>query len=208
MTNSVLGVDVSHYEPAIDWHKAEAGGVQWMYAKASEGVGHIDSMLKSHCSAASAAGIFTGAYHFFHASMDGDEQARLYLRTVQGMDLKLPHCLDWEEGSADGEPRLFQQAEAYKWLSAVEKATGKTPVIYGGESFLRGLQLPSLFARYPLWVAHYGVREIDVHTPTPWPKFTMWQYTDAETIPGLAHGHHVDASYFNGTLQDLKAFAS
>lgn len=185
-----LGIDVSHYEPAVDWVKAKAGGVQMMYAKASEGLAHVDVTLKMHALAAQAAGVKAGAYHFFHAGMDGDAQAALYLKTVAGMKFELPHCLDWEGSSGDG------RADAKKWLLAVEKATGQIPIIYGGEAHFRELALDPSFARYPLWMAHYATTEDKLRVPAPWSKLYGWQYTDAETVPGLAPGHHVDASWF------------
>jgi len=206
--DKILGIDVSHYEPAVDWVKAKAGGVLWMYTKASEGSGHVDVMLHKHCDAAKAAGVYTGAYHFFHASVDGAEQAKLFLKTINGMKLDLPPCLDWESGSADGVAAATQKVRARAWLDEVEKATGRVPVIYGGEAFMRELRLDPEFARYPLWLAHYGVKEASVKCPAPWAKIAMWQYTDAESVPGLGNGHHVDANWFYGSDEDLKKFCS
>lgn len=191
----ILGVDTSHYEPALDWKRAKADGVVWMYSKATEGLQHVDKSLKQHCDAAAAAGVQTGAYHFFHASMDGSAQAALFLRTTFGMKFQLPPCLDWEGSSADGQSSGKQQLEAMKWLDAVEKSTGKIPAIYGGESFLRELKLPPSFARYPLWLAHYGVPENRLRVPAPWKDYWAWQFTDALAVDGLAPGHHVDANW-------------
>lgn len=204
----VLGIDVSHYEPALSWEKAKASGVLWMLTKASEGTGHTDQMLHEHCQAASLAGVLTGSYHFFHASQDGAVQALRYLRAIEGMQFDLPPCLDWESSSADGQPSGIQQREALKWLDIVEKKIGRVPIIYGGESFLRDLKLPGLFARYPLWLAHYGVPENRLHVPAPWKQYWAWQYTDSESVAGLAPGHHVDANWFNGSIEQLKAFAA
>ncbi|CAK0739625.1 lysozyme [Azospirillaceae bacterium] len=98
----VLGIDVSHYEPPLDWKKAFGGGVRWMYTKASEGLSHKDILLHKHCDDAKAAGVYTGAYHFFHASQPGEPQAEHYLKTVEGMKFDLPHCLDWESRALTG----------------------------------------------------------------------------------------------------------
>lgn len=206
-SSRLLGIDVSHYEPPVNWEKARAGGVKFMYTKATEGAGHIDKYLRVHADAAKSAGVLNGAYHFFHASIDGLKQAELYLQTVAGMSLDLPHCLDWEGSSGDGLPANAQKLEAKKWLDRVEKATGRVPMIYGGESHLREMGLGPEFERYPLWLAHYGVRESQLRLPQPWKKFTIWQYTDKESVAGLAAGHHVDANWFNGSLDDLRRLA-
>lgn len=199
----ILGVDVSHHEPALDWQKAKAGGVQWMFTKATEGLHHVDIMLHQHVGSAKGAGVLTGAYHFFHPSASGLDQANLYLKSVSDIHLELPHCLDWEV--ADSQTSLAQQKQAKAWLDTVEKKSGRVPVIYGGSAFLRNLKLGPEFARYPLWIANYGVNE--PHVPQPWKQFTMWQYTDAESVPGLAPGHHVDANVFLGSVEDLHKFA-
>lgn len=202
-----LGIDVSHYEPELTWPQAKADGVEWMYTKATEGLTHVDAYLHKHADAAMKAGVYAGAYHFFHASQDGEKQAANFLASVSGMNLTLPHCLDWEQSSADGMSAGAQIQEALKWLNMVENVTKRPPVIYGGESFLRELKLPQVFSRYPLWLAHYGVPEQRLVIPTPWPRYTMWQYTDSESVSGLASGRHVDANWFNGSVDELKAFA-
>lgn len=203
----VRGIDVSHYEPPLDWSKAKAFGVEYMFTKATEGAGHIDSLLNKHVMQARAAGVLTGAYHFFHANVNATAQANLYLDTVKNLPLDFPHVLDWESSSGDGVSADIQATRAKTWLDIVEKATGRTPIIYGGESHLRELRLKPDFARYPLWLAHYGVKEASLHVPAPWGYFTFWQYTDAETVPGLEPGHHVDANWFRGSVSDLLAFA-
>lgn len=121
-----------------------------------------------------------------------------------GLKFELPPVLDWESSSTDGETPDHQMLRAKGWLSTVASETGRTPIIYGGESHLKGLRLLPEFAKFPLWIAHYGVGQTGVHTPKPWAQWSMWQYTDAETVPGLQHGHHVDANWFNGSLDDLK----
>jgi GH25 family lysozyme M1 (1,4-beta-N-acetylmuramidase) len=97
-----------------------------------------------------------------------------------------------------------QQQVALDWLNTVEQASGHVPWIYGGESFLRELQLPVTFKRYPLIVAHYGCLPSQVRVPAPWDKYLAWQFTDAGSVPGLALGHHVDSNWFAGTADDFK----
>jgi len=201
------GIDVSHYEPEVDWVKAKASGVVWMYTKATEGLGHVDAMLNNHVKGANLAGVYTGAYHFFHASQDGKQQASVFLNNISNLSLDLIHCLDWESSSADGLPALIQKARAKDWLNEVERVTGKVPMIYGGESFLNELNLGPEFLKYKVWIAHYGVPESRVKVPAPWVKYTAWQYTDAEGPPivqGLKPGHHVDASWLNGSIDLLR----
>lgn len=201
----VLGVDVYHGDPLIDWVKAKATGCQWMYAKASE---HgIDSLLQKHTDSAKAAGVLTAAYHFFHANVDGKAQADLYLKATSGLRFNLPAILDWEQGSIDGQSREKQILEAQKWLDAVEAATGRVPWIYMGAALAASLKLPDIFGRYRLIVAHYGIMQNQLKCPTPWASLTGWQFSDAFSMPGVAVGHHIDANYFLGTYNDLLALS-
>jgi lysozyme len=196
-------IDVSHYEPVPDYVKLKANGVGAVYAKASEH--QPDSLFKAHIKAAQAAGLPCGGYHFMHAAggMSGMAQADLYLSCVKDLKLELKHCLDWESGSADGMSSDHQQGVADGWLASVEKATGRVPCIYGGESFLNDLKLPIKYAKYPLWLAHYGCAESHLKIPFPWRAYAAWQYTDAEAIAGLSDGQHVDASHADlGALLD------
>ena len=190
----VLMIDVSHYEPVPDYAKLKANGVAAVYAKASE---HApDSLFKEHVKAAQAAGLPVGGYHFLHcgSGVSGEAQAALYLSCVKGLKLELRHCLDWEGGSADGMSSAHQQSVADAWLGAVE-AIGTVPCIYGGESFLRELNLPAKYVKYPLWLAHYGCAESKLKIPFPWHSYSAWQFTDAMGITGLAGQHTVDASW-------------
>lgn len=201
----ILGIDVSHYEPSIDFALAKTSGVGWMFAKATEGTKFVDALLKQHATNAKTVGIAVGAYHFFRANFSGIDQANFFLQTCNATGLNFDLlCLDWEQGSGDGVNVNIQKNEALAFLKRIEEATKKTPIIYGGEAFLRDLGLSSDFKRYPLWLAHYGVTEAKLKVPAPWTDWTMWQFTDAGLVKGLAAGHHVDCNYFKGTLADLE----
>lgn len=189
----VRGIDVSHYEPRLDWVKARASGVVKMYTKATEGTGHLDRLLRVHVADAQKAGVLCGAYHFFHHDMDGRVQAELFLEAIKGMSLELAPCLDWETVSGDG------RNEALRWLNLVENVVGKVPVIYGGYFHFKELKLEHGFSKYPLWMAHYGISEKQLKVPAPWTSLCGWQYTDHEGPPivqGLSPGHSVDANWF------------
>lgn len=186
----VLMIDVSHYEPVPDYVKLKANGVEAVYAKASE---HgADSLFRAHIKAAQAAGLPCGGYHFFRASSDVQAQLDIFKFAIAGLKLELKHCLDWEV--SDGEPSGVQKQKALAWLKAIKAEFGHSPIIYGGESFLHDLALGKEFEEFALWLAHYGCAESHLKIPSPWAAFAGWQYTDAESIPGLAGGHHVDAS--------------
>lgn len=58
-----LGIDVSHYQPKLDWSKLK-GNIDFVIAKAGESYG-TDEMFAKHCQAAYDADLPFGAYWYF-----------------------------------------------------------------------------------------------------------------------------------------------
>ena len=196
----IIGIDISHYQHQVDWVQVKASGNQFAFIKASEGTS-IDPLYRLHVEAARREGIIVGSYHFFHPKADPVIQARTMIDATQGCFIgDLPHVLDVE--LADGLKVLGAQAadNVLKFLQFVESATGMTPIIYTAASFFLGEQNPSAFARYPLWVANYGVSTPKL--PAPWKDWKFWQYSEHQPVAGVGK---IDADFFNGSLADLQA---
>lgn len=199
--DTVRGIDVSHYQPRIDWVKVKASGVEFAIIKASEGTTNKDKLHKSHTTNARAAGVLVGSYHFLHYRSDPIVQAKNFLAAIgehKKGDLPPVADIEW----ADGITKMnFQTADlALAFLEEVEKKAGITPIIYTAASFFDGAPKPERFKRFPLWVANYRVKAPMV--PSPWDSFAIWQYTDKAAVPGAGA---VDGNLFNGTLAQLHA---
>lgn len=194
---TVRGLDVSHYQGNIDFHQVKASGQAFVFAKCTEY--NADDKYAQNKAGAKAAGLLFGGYHFFHPSRDAKGQADTFLKIAKLVAGDLLPVLDWE--STDGVPSSLDRARGRVWLDAVEKACGKTPIIYGSPYFLQALALDDSFKRYPLWVANYGVSAPLV--PAPWKTWTFWQNSDKGNIPGVP-GSHEDTDLFNGPLENLK----
>lgn len=194
---TVGGFDVSHYQTDLSLHaKMKAHGSHFCIVKASEGAHNVDGLFHKHWQAAKAQGMITGAYSFFHPSQDPIAQAKL-LESIIGKlgPGDLGPVIDWE--TTDGTASVKDREAGYAFLHEVEKATGKTPIVYGAPYFLNALALDAQrFQRFPLWVAHYGAKCPLV--PSPWTNWTMWQYSGSG---------QVDLNLFNGSLDQLKALA-
>lgn len=119
----------------------------------------------------------------------------------------LPPVLDLE--TADGISGTAILDAAATWLSLVEKASGRTPIIYTSARFWREnlakAKDPNRFsAHYPLWVAYYG------HIPQPplpdgWTTWTFWQYTDSGKVNGIpVDKGKADLDRFYGSLAELR----
>ena len=90
------------------------------------------------------------------------------------------------------------------WLSEVEKATKRRPMIYSDLSFAQTYLTDERLSDFPLWIADYNDEVGEL--PKPWQAsgWQLWQYTDSGSISGI--GVKVDQDKFQGNKKALKAF--
>jgi lysozyme len=202
---TVEGIDVSYYQPRVDWTAAKKAGVAFAFLRVSDGASFLDPELATSWPAAGKAGIVRGPYQFFRPGEDAIAQADLLIATLRaqgGLQRgDLPPVLDIEV--TDDLPAATIRAGMRRWLDRVEGAFNRRPLIYASPGFWDGLGAEATFARYPLWVAHWDTACPGV--PGAWTEWTFWQTTDHAEIPGVPGS--VDRDRFNGTLADLRAFA-
>jgi lysozyme len=196
----IQGIDVSHYQGTVDWPQVKAVGIQFAFAKATEGVTLLDPEFATNWAGMKAAGLLRGAYHFFEPNDDAGQQATFFLSTVQLESGDLPPVLDVETAAATSEA-LWQGVQT--WLDQVEAATGVRPILYLNKSFANEYDAPSSLAAYPLWLAQY---EVEIPTlPNGWTTWLLWQYSQTGTIDGVSGS--VDFDQLNGPLSGLSALA-
>ena len=131
-------------------------------------------------SAAQAAGIYTGFYHY--ATLPDVEDADAIIRDATAQAQKviwrlasiggyterdLPYALDLENKcvrlSSSGACLKYASRSAVTlwattFLALLKEKTGKTPILYSYSSFLEGSMNRSVeLAQYPLWLAHYAI---------------------------------------------------
>jgi lysozyme len=216
------GLDVSYYEPKVDWGKVFAQGYLFMYAKATQGVGFVDSKFSTHWAGAKKAGLLRGAYHYLVVGQDPIKQADLFLNAL-GNDLgELPPVLDLEGKYNETATNKQFLAFAKAWLDRVEQVTGRKSALYSGYYILRDrVSMPNVGGapnwakNYPLWIAQYlnhPATESDTPLqPKGWQDWKFWQYSEHGIIDGVTGDDNiptgVDLNYFRGSADDLYAFA-
>ncbi len=201
----VHGVDVSHWDGAIDWGAAHKGGIDFAIMKATEGTNYVDPTFKTNWSGAGKNGVVPGAYHFFRPADDGVMQADYFLQTT-GMPQPgdLPPTLDLEVTDNVAPATVAQRALAF--LDEVKKKTGRAPILYTSPSFFTGtLGNPAGFDPYLLWVANWQVNCPNIPSP-PWKDWTIWQSADNGNVAGINSA--VDLDEFNGSLAELTNFVN
>lgn len=196
------GIDVSAWNPNINWPRVKTAGKHFVFIKATEGIDYVSPQFAGDWAAAKQSGILRGAYHFFRPGLNPTTQAQLFIRTIGALGAEdLPALFDWEV--TDNVSIATQIQRAQVWLDLVEKATGKTPIIYSGPSFWNVLKNPISFIRYPLFIANYQVSCPAI--PAPWSAWTFWQH-GADRVDGVPTPQ-TDVNMFNGSLDQLRQLA-
>lgn len=198
----VAGIDVSKFSE-VDWTKVNKNSVSFIVIRATESTANKDDEFDRNWEGAKRAGIIRGAYHVFHPEQDAAAQANFFLTTVSFERGDLPPVLAVERGGKErGVDGATFASRVRTWLTLVQKATGRKPIIYTSASFWND-NMTDDFGDYPLWIASYG-GPAPRALPKGWKTWTFWQYTDHAGVEGA--GGAVDANYFNGSYQDLQNF--
>lgn len=195
---SVRGIDVSDYQPNVNWQTVANSGIQFAFVKSTEGRTWVAETFARNWREMKATGILRGAYHFFRANVDAAAQAKLFLDIVKLEPGDLPPVLDVE--SMDGVTATTLRTRITQWLDIVEKATGVTPILYTYPGFWQQLGT-NAFTEYPLWIAHYTTAN-EPWVTGGWSTWTFWQYTDQGRVNG-APGP-IDVNIFRNFQKGIK----
>jgi lysozyme len=200
----VKGLDVSHWNPNVDFGRAAELGVRFVFIKASQGLTMRDDHFATHAANARAAGIAVGAYHFFDYRKDGRRQARHFLGTLRsstGLDQLLPLVVDVETLSTLGRPnRARARARLHALLDELYRQTGRYPMIYTSRHMWKQVVGEPLgFGSYPLWVACWKCETL--HMPRGWSSWRFWQFGQFRFGRGLPR---LDGNVYSASTDRLR----
>lgn len=202
---AVLGIDVSHFQGVVDWEKVKKSGIQFCYAKATQGKYFKDPKFKENQLNTKKAGLKHGAYHFYVANDDPKLQATSFLSSIQDINEgdMLP-MLDLEQGGITGKIDISQfQKDVIIWLNIVEKQLGVKPIIYTNNPFGKTYLDNSIFANYKLWLAEYGVKKPRI--PNTWKDngWAIWQRSEKGKVSGAIGNIDHDILNEKLTIEDI-----
>ncbi|KAF9238122.1 glycoside hydrolase family 25 protein [Melanogaster broomeanus] len=199
------GIDVSDYQPDVDWTTVVNNGVSFAYIKATEGTSYISPSFSSQYIGATNAGLIRGGYHFAHPDeSSGATQASYFLANGGGWSadgITLPGALDIEYGA---ECYGLTASEMVTWIESFsntyEAATGRYPVIYTTTDWWSTCtgNSAAFASNNPLWIASYSSTIGTL--PAGWEYTSFWQYADSGPNPG-------DQDLWNGGLAGLQSMA-
>lgn len=179
----IWGIDVSHHQHTIDWGEvSRQPRMKFAFLKATQGRTWTDDEFARNWAAARAAGLRVGAYHYFSFCSTGQSQAEHYLAVVPTAADALPAVLDVEHlmnCAPDPDPDKVR-AELKVWLDAVERATGRRPLVYATSDVLAEYFLGSDLD-VSLWV-RATPEDPEPVLDLPW---VFFQYDDQHAIAGI-----------------------
>ena len=188
----IHGADISRWQhpndKTIDFVKMYDAGIRFVMIKASDTRDAADALALKYLvmdhSAAQAAGIYTGFYHYtILPDVDSDEEiirdataqaqkAIWRLASIGGYtERDLPYALDLENKcvrlSTTGACQKYAtRSQVTLWatvfLRILKEKTSKTPFLYSYSNFLESsMNRNAELAQYPLWLAQYAIDPFD-----------------------------------------------
>lgn len=187
----IHGADISRWQhpnnAQIDFAKMYKAGVRFVMIKASDTRDDADALALKYVimdrSAAQAAGIYTGFYHYAvlpdvstndQVIADAQTQAQKALWRLGALggynERDLPYALDLENNcvrlSGKTCARYLPKSQITLWaktfLQKVKEKTDRIPIIYSYPSFLEGAMVrDDELRQYPLWLAQYAINPAD-----------------------------------------------
>jgi lysozyme len=197
----ILGIDVSSYQPDIDWPLVATAGRAFALIKATEGTSYVNPRFQSQWEDAVGAGLVRLAYHFFAwgnpvAEMD-------YFLTIvqrQGLSIGDGLAVDFERGGYPIPPSANDSVLLA--LTHLAEMAHFNPLLYSSPAFLAENNIGGGLNDFGLWLADWQTSW--PVAPSPWPFWAIWQHAAAQSIPGVST--LCDSDVFNGTTNQLRRY--
>ena len=188
----IKGVDISHWNGAIDFNKVKASGVEFVLIKAggSDNGFYTDPSYITNYNMAKAAGLFVGAYYFagknFRGIEAGVKDAERFIKILDGLKFEYPVFVDIEAQENRYKEQITDAAIAF--CEEMEKA-GYFVGIYASDiSGFKNKLNHERIESYAHWVARYGKE------PEVCKNFGIWQYSSKGRVAGIIGSVDLDLS--------------
>lgn len=191
------GVDVSQWQGTVDWKKVKADGISFVfircsYTSLSKFSMYTDPKFKTNVTAAAAAGLKVGVYHYSGATSTSEAKKEinyvLDLLAPYQSKITLPIMFDYE---SNGNDRVYtnykntSKATRTKYATTfcdAAEAAGYSAGVYCSTSWFSDFFTPSSFSGYSNWVAQWSTKN------TYTGPYDFWQYAGDSGITGKVDG--------------------
>lgn len=187
------GIDISHWQGAIDWEKVRGAGVEFAVIKATEGSSYTDpryTAYKAECP------LPMGFYHFLRTAdaARAKEEAGHFLAALAGAPAPMGCWLDCESPELRNGGKAALTGAALAFLELVE-AAGYRAGVYCNRDWARNCLDLAALTQYRLWYARY--RDTDLSLAETGRQADLWQYTSGGRVPGVSSARvDMDEAFF------------
>ncbi|HEY1425030.1 MAG TPA: GH25 family lysozyme [Caulobacteraceae bacterium] len=173
------GIDVSHYQGAINWRAVARDHVSFAYLKATEGVDGRDSRFARNWRGAHRAGLSVGAYHFFNFCRPGRAQAANFLAVTPRRTGALPPAVDLEPaGRCTAHLKgAVVRREVSAYLKVVEAREHRRAVLY---------VTPRFYSAYRRYLPDRAIWRRSIAAKPQGRSWAVWQYRARGHVAGIA----------------------
>jgi hypothetical protein len=199
----VFGLDISHHQDlGLDLARCRREGIEFVFIKATEGSGFVDSEFAANLAEARAAGLLVAAYHYVRSTAPASAQVAHIQRVIPR---DVPVIPDVEANSgAIGLTREF--------VTRLREAGYTVPLLYLPRWYWQQIGAPPLVGLPPLWSSRYpdnvigSIAEEWADVPARyWDGYgglsvAVLQFTSSVRIAGH---QPLDANAFRGTRDQL-----
>jgi len=200
----IQGIDIARYQGLVDFTAARADGIHFAYMKVTEGRDYFAPAFLSNWDRARQAGIARGVYHFMTWCSLASEQAAWFIMNAPNDPDALPPVLDLEWNNHSSckvkHDKAYILEKVRVMLDAMERHTGKLPIIYTDINFhrdiLAGEHFPNAF-----WLRSTAAEPAKVYASG---HFTFWQWTQTGVVRGVKG--EVDRNAFYGSQSEWVRF--
>lgn len=189
---SHLGVDISYHQTEIDWDKLKESPCEFVMLRCgfrgyTEGGLVEDEKFREYATAAVEHDFPIGVYFFTQALSEQEAiaEADYVLSLIEEFPISYPVAIDTEyvasEDARTNKTEMTIEERTSYVVAFCEriKEKGYYPIVYASENWLRRSLDASMLQPYEIWAPQYLDRNDFMY------DFTIWQYTDAGSIPGI-----------------------
>jgi lysozyme len=228
-----LGVDVSSWQPKVDWKVLYDGGVRFAIIKLSQGNYSYDRYTRDHVKGARDAGMLVGLYHWHDPLCNVLSQVDFIKNCLTGIEYDFfaldveQYWADWEEWRKGYITKKLGAAtisvSSHQLANEIKKVTGKKTMIYTRANFVKEYA-PTMqvwLKDWDLWLAHYpyrpgrvsvswkGLKEANLpsikgpNLPPNCKEWKFWQFSGDKFVMPGVKTP-LDLNFYNGSEKDLR----
>ncbi|NHU85361.1 hypothetical protein GWK18_07110 [Kocuria sp. JC486] len=207
----IQGMDVSSWQPSVNWTGEYAMGSRFAYIKATEGTSYRSPSFDEQYIGSYQSGMIRGAYHFAvpTKTSTGAAQADYFVNNGGGWSADgrtLPGLLDIEYNPYPAYGNIcydLTQQEMRAWIKSFsdryKQRTGRLPAIYTTTDWWEQCTgNTDMFNNHPLHLANWTTSPGPM--PNGWSTYDIWQYSEAGPFSG-------DSNVYGGSWSQLQDFA-